>query len=150
MKKLLNYVAGVVGGLVVAFAIFLMGGGTSLQDNPFGSVAVSSEYTATSTAANTSEGATVTTSRILKSGPGALGQVTITGANTGSMHFYNATTSATSGASGRAPGIATSTILLASIPASAAAGTYTFDAQYNYGLYVVITGLAPTSTVTFR
>lgn len=140
MKDLLKYVA----SALVAVGIFLIGQGTAIQ-NGVGSVAVSSEYIATSTAPNSVLGATVSTSRLLKSGPGALGQVTITGANTGVVNFYNATTS---NASERVT--ATSTILLASIPASAAAGTYVFDATFSDGLFIDITGSAPTSTVTFR
>jgi hypothetical protein len=142
MKQLLTALA----GAVIAVGIFLVGQGTTLQNN-FGSVAVSNEYIATSTAPDAVYGATISTSRRIKNGAGALGQVTITGAGAGLVNFYNATTSNVNLRTGNTP---TSTILIASIPLSAAAGTYVFDAQFTRGLYIDITGTAPTSTVTYR
>lgn len=105
-----------------------------------------SDYLATSTAANNSAGA-FTTSRTLKAGFGSFGSYIITGANTGTVNFYNATTSDVNKRTGQK---ATSTILIASFPASTAAGTYVFDAAFTDGLYLEITGSAPTSTVTYR
>ncbi len=107
-----------------------------------------SDYSATTTAANTVYGA-FTSSRLIKTGFGSFGSVVITGANTATINIYNATTS---DITKRAASMASSTILLASIPGSAAAGTYTFDVGYTIGLYVDIASAlnAPTSTITYR
>ena len=113
----------------------------------FGSVSVTDEYIATSTATNSVYGA-FTTGRLIKPGQGTLGSVVITGANTGIVNFYNATTSNVLKRTNNTP---TSTILMASIPASAAAGTYTIDGLYTDGLLVVLeSGNMPTTTITYR
>lgn len=106
------------------------------------------EYQATSTAPSSAYGATVTASTRIKAGYGALGSVIILGANTGVVNIYNATTSNVLARTGQK---ATSTILIASIPASAAAGTYTFDAEVTDGIYLdLVSGNMPTSTITYR
>lgn len=81
---------------------------------------------------------------VLKSTPGMLGSVVITGAAAGVLNFYDATTT---NASLRTKS-ATTTVV--TIPASAATGTYTFDAVFNYGLIYEVTGTVPTSTVTWK
>jgi len=104
-----------------------------------------SDYTATSTASNGLYGA-FTGDQLVKTGHGTLGSVVITGANTGIVNFYNATTS---DATKRVT--ASSTILIASFPASTVAGTYTFDASFTDGLLVELeSGLIPTSTINYR
>lgn len=117
------------------------------RDTPtLGSVERANEYFATSTAGSAAFGA-FTSGRLIKSDQGALGSVVITGANTGVVNFYNATTTNVSLRGNKA----TSTILIASIPASLAAGTYTFDAVYTDGLYIdIVSGTAPTTTITYR
>ncbi len=105
-----------------------------------------SDYIATSTAANGSAGA-FTSSRALKFNTGSFGSYVITGANTGIVNFYDATTT---NVLLRTNNTATSSILLASFPASATVGTYVIDAALKYGLYVEITGSAPTSTISYR
>lgn len=119
---------------------------TGVKTSPIlGSVSVGNDYVATSTAANSVYGA-VTANRLVRTGPGTLGSVIITGANTGIINFYNATTTVLTQRA-----TATSTILLASIPASAAAGTYTFDVQFSDGLFIeLVSGIMPTSTITYR
>lgn len=113
-----------------------------------GSVVQGSEYSATSTAPSSAYGATITGSALVKNGPGQLGQITITGAGTGVVNIYNATTTNVSARLGQ---VATSSILLASFPASTAAGTYIFDVPFTYGLYVdVVSGAIPTSTISYR
>lgn len=114
--------------------------------NADASTFIGMEYLATSTSATTVYGA-FSTSRVIVSGPAAFGSVIITGANTGTLNFYNATTS---NVLARTNNTATSTILIASFPASVAAGTYTFDAQVTDGLYIDIIGSAATSTITYR
>src|SRR3990167_464919 len=89
------------------------------------------EYTATSTASNTMYGASITGDALIKTGYGSLGSVVITGAATGIWNIYNATTSNILARTGN---VATSSILLASFPASLAAGTYVFDVTYTTGL----------------
>lgn len=129
-----------VAALVIAF--------TFSSNTAHGSVQFGNDYLATSTSSNGAYGGTVTGSRLLRNGVGTLGSVVITGANTGIINLYNATTS---DITQRAANRATSTILIASFPASATAGTYTFDVQFTDGLfYDVIGGVAPTSTVTYR
>ncbi len=114
----------------------------------YGSVPITDEYMSTSTAANSAYGATVTGAKVIKYGPGAFGSYIITGANTGIINFYDATTSNVNARTGQK---ATSTILLASFPASTVAGTYTFDAALTAGLYVdVVSGIMATGTVTYR
>ena len=121
---------------ITALALFLR---SPMQGQA--SVAVSNEYYATTTYA-----ADPFPEKILLNGNGTLGSVVITGANTGRTFIYNATTS---NVTQRAPGDATSTILIAEFPASAAVGTYTFDVAVK-GLLLVSTGAEATSTITYR
>lgn len=139
--------------IVLAIAMFVSAIVFSLQhtEYAFGSIETGQEYFATSTAASSMYGGFTAGERRLKEGSGSLGSVVITGATTGIVNFYNATTSKTSGTAGRSPSIATSTILIASLPASLAAGTYVFDASFNYGLLMVLdSGTVPTTTITYR
>lgn len=113
-----------------------------------GSVEVSNEYQATTTGQTAD--LSITASKLITNATrqrGALGSVVITGANTGFVWIYDATTT---NATLRAPSAGTSTILIASFPPSTAVGTYTFDAEYTNGLLVEISGIAPTTTVSFR
>jgi hypothetical protein len=107
------------------------------------------EYQATSTAPSNVYGATIATGdTVIRKGSGSLASVIITGANTGIINFYDATTSNVNLRTGQ---VATSTILLASLPASIAAGTYIFDVVYSRGLLVsLVSGTIPTSTITYR
>lgn len=134
----------------IATAVFIgliLGAMWFTPQKSLGSVFVTSEYYATSTAANTTVGS-FTSSRIIKAGAGAvLGSLVITGANTGRMNFYDATTTDVNLRTGNP---ATSTILIASFPPNAAAGTYTFDITTKQGLYLDIIGVAATSTITYR
>ena len=121
---LLVLVLGAIGGALLLFL-------PTRNDAPFGSVAVSNDYRATTTAASTLFGATISDSRLIRSGYGSLGSVVITGATAGVVNIYDATTT---DALQRAGNKATSSIQIATLPASLAAGTYVFDAQYNDGL----------------
>lgn len=89
-------------------------------------------------------GAALTNLTVLKSSSGILGSVVITGAGAGTLNLYDATTT-NKNLRTRA---ATTTLL--SIPASAEAGTYTFDIIFNDGLIYEISGTAPTSTITWK
>lgn len=147
MTHLLNYktilsVAAL--GLAVAFLLAVIQG----PREAIGSARPGDEYMATSTAGSTAYGATVTSGRMIKRGAGVLGTVVITGANTGVVNFYDATTTNVSLRTGNK---ATSTILIASFPASAAAGTYVFDDGVNDGIYIdLVSGTMPTTTVLYR
>lgn len=106
-----------------------------------------SDYIATSTSSNGAYGA-ISAGELIRRSSGSFGSIIITGANTGVLNIYNATTTNVNLRTGNTP---TSTILLASIPANTVAGTYTFDAQYTVGLYLdLVSGVMPTSTITYR
>lgn len=114
----------------------------------FGGVTQGNEYNATSTAANSLLGGQTLSINVLKTGQGSLGSVVITGADTGVLNFYNATTTNVNLRTGQK---ATTTILIASFPASTAAGTYVFDAVFTDGLlYSLFSGSMPTTTVMWR
>lgn len=134
-------------GVLALFSVFVYF--VSIQpESARGSIIQGFEYNSTSTAANSLYGAQTASEVLLKTGAGSLAQVTITGANTGVLNFYNATTSNVNLRTGNTP---TSTILIASFPASAAAETYIFDAQFTTGLiYVLEDGNLPTTTIMWR
>lgn len=143
MSRTLSLAISVVVFAACAIAFILFG----YSNQTFASVSVTDEYMATSSAANGVNGA-FTTGRLIDEGQGTFGSYVITGANTGVVHFYDATTT---DVTKRASNKATSTILIASFPASTAAGTYTFDVKYTAGLYMDLpSGSMPTSTVTYR
>ncbi len=85
--------------------------------------------------------------QLIQSGAGTLGSIVITGAAAGTINIYDATTSDITKRTGN---VATSSILVASMPVSAAAGTYTFDELLTNGLYVSVIGTMPTTTITSR
>lgn len=148
MNPLLATLGGVLAGLALLLTSLL--GQTVNPTTPetvFGGVTVGNEYRATSTAASATYGAW-TTGRLVKTGTGSLGTIIITGANTGVINVYDATTTSVLK---RATSKATSTILVASFPASTAAGNYVFDVEIKDGLYIdLVSGLMPTTTITYR
>ena len=125
-----------LGGLLIGAFVFR-------AQNAVGSVAVSNEYHATTTGAFQGMSAI----SVIKEGNGAFGSVVITSTNTGSMTFYDATTTNITKRTGN---VATSSILLAEFQASPTVGTYTFDVNFDAGLLLVVQANRPTSTVTFR
>ena len=139
MNKILLSVSVVV---IIVLAVLLVGTGMQNNQPTLGSVDYGGEYQGTTT--STGRFPTTVT---LKTGNGALGSVVITGAAAGVINIYDATTSNVLARTGNTP---TSTIYLASIPASAAAGTYTFDRVFFTGLVVDIAGTMPTTTITYR
>lgn len=137
---------GIAGFALLALAVFLIVGQARQS---FGStIAESSDYKATSTAPSAFYGAT-TGGFLVKTGYGSFGSVNITGANTGALTFYDATTTNILKRTGNT---ATSSILLASLPPSLAAGTYIFDIGYTTGLLMVLEpgGNMPTTTLSYR
>lgn len=131
--------------LIAVLALLLVGVlafvGFRSPNAALGSVETGEEYLATTTFAQS------TAIRTLKTGFGALGQVVITGDNTGTITIYNATTSDVSQRTGQK---ASSTIIIADFPASSPEGTYTFDAGFTDGLLVVTSGAPATSTILYR
>ena len=128
-------VAILIVGLLVTF-------GLSRRDNSrgLGSVTQANEYNATST--NSHDGVALPTLTVIKAGGGALGSVVITGAAAGVINIYDATSTMTN--------TDWATATLATIPASTAAGTYTYDIVFHKGLMYELVGVAPTSTITWR
>ena len=139
MKNFLTILGGaVLAGILVALILYP---GSPIQN--LGSVGLGGEYFSTTTGGNMFN----TPSRLLINGPGALGSVVITGANTGIVHFYDATTTNYALRTGQR---ATTSIYIGSLPTNLAAGTYTFDVNVVNGLYMDWTGNLPTSTVTWH
>ena len=127
----------IVIALVVAGVYFF---NLKSDDQTFQGVTVGNEYTATSTPSdmNLADG-------LIREGWGTLGSVIITEAGTAEYWLLNATNSLAN------TDVATSTVLLGIVPASLAAGTYTFDVIYTDGLYLdVITAGTGTSTISHR
>lgn len=114
------------------------------EQDSLGSVSVSSEYHATTTGETTQNSSL--TEKLLKGGPGVLGQVTLTGAQTGRIFLYNATTSDNE----LRADVSTTTLLIAFIEESQVEGTYIFDAQFISGLLLITEGTQPTTTITYR
>ncbi len=134
---------GITVGIILG--ILLIAGWISQQTRvSVGSVTPGGGYIGTTT--QSTAGLTQTENSILTTG-GMLGSVVITGVTTGTISIYDATTSDITKRTG---GLASSSILLAAFPASATAGTYTFDRNFYTGLYVSITGIVPTTTITYR
>lgn len=109
-----------------------------------GGVSLGNEYRSTSTFYLNSA------DRLIVSGPGALGSVVITEANTAEMDLFDVTTT---NQNLRAATITSSSAWIAHFGASATAGTYVFDSSFYYGLYLDVGGTAatnPTSTLTYR
>lgn len=126
--------------LAISFTVFALVLISRPQAIPFSGVNYGSEMQSTTTR---NFAGTALTTRVLKAEPGALGSITITGANTGIIRIYDQDTL---GAHAAYP-----TTTLAEIPASTAAGTYVFDVIATRGIvYEVVSGLAPTSTISYR
>lgn len=132
---------------IIVLALLIVGGslGLFLRGDTIiqtGSVLRTGEYQATTTG----DLITFPASYLFSDTSATLGSVVITGANTGRMTFYNATTTNTTLRANKA----TTTLIIADIPASTAAGTYTFDIIAPDGLLIETTGSLPTSTITWR
>ena len=140
MKQSIQIISYIAVGVATAFLslYFLIP-----QFQVFSSVSVTDEYMATTTGESSAADSIFT----LRDGQATLGSVVITGAATGWMEIYDATTT---NISLRDASQSTSTILIAHIPVSAAAGTYTFDVLAKRGLTVYIEGTQPTTTITWR
>ena len=110
------------------------------ESQVLGSVTQGNEYFSTTTRNHL--GTELTNLKVLKTNSGSFGSVIITGAGTGVMNFYDATSTVTN--------TEWATTTLASFPASTAAGTYTFDVVFSKGLLFEEVGSVATSTITWR
>jgi hypothetical protein len=127
---------------VVAALTIIVFSGSTFQTH--GSVEESNEYFATTTGSLQTPA-----ERTIKTGPGALGSVVLTGAMPGNIMFYNATTSNVLLRTGQKP---TTTITIAEVAGSAEENTYTYDVAFTDGLLMITSAVptAPTSTITWR
>lgn len=134
-KQFTTLVVGLI--LLLALVLVFLPKGRDL-----GSVTVGNEYYATSSAPWTGAASSHTIDR----GWGTLGSVVVTKA--GDMEFYLLDATNTPEL---VDAYATTSDALVYIPASLAAGTYTFDINYTDGLYFyLISGGTGTSTITWR
>lgn len=107
-----------------------------------GSVIRGSEYQSTTTSSNSPFQVPAN----LKTGPGALGQITIPGSGTGYIVLIDATTTDIT----QRNFVATSSILLASFGPTLTAGTYVFDTIFVNGLSMWSSGSYSTTTITWH
>ena len=125
MKKYLGIIA--VALLIVAGSVFL-----SRETSVNASVSQGGEYTATTT---------VTSGTNYVNGVGSFGSVIITGPYATGFSLYDATSTQATSTSN----------LIATFPASAPAGTYTFDVRVINGLKMSNASTTnPTMTITYR
>jgi hypothetical protein len=133
--------------LVLAGLYFI----TSTSHRALGSVTDGNNYYSTSTADTLNSTLAQTSFRgttvLLKSGGGALAQVTVASTTIGKIAFYNGTT--TNATLRNNAVFPTSTIAV--IGASPTAGTYTYDAVFGVGLIVETTAdFNGSYTITYR
>lgn len=134
---------------IVLAVVFVIGGVLGIgalatrQPVAVASIPIGSSYNSTTTYSGFGN-LSLANHAILKATQGTFGSVIITGANTGTMTIYDATTS------NALIRTNTATTTLAVFPASIAAGTYTFDSNFFYGLMVDYSGAVATSTITSR
>lgn len=147
MSKSEKYLVGL--GLVIVIAVINIAVRISPQGNPLrtGSVVQGSEYQATTTDATWTTNVPV----LIKTGGGALGQVTITTAGTGALTLYDATSTNINNRKGGSLSEATTSITLAKFGITTGLGTFTFDRVFFNGLIVEYIGTnAASSTITWR
>ena len=138
MKAILA-IGGIIMLLMVGVIGWEMGVLTTEKSQTVGSVGIGGEY-------HYSNAVPGSVSSVIKSTPGTVGSLVITGTG-GAVTIYNATTT---NANLRATAATTSLPIIADFPASTAVGTYTLDAIASYGILEVITGTSGTSTLTWR
>ena len=134
---------GIVGAVFILITALVGYNLNQPEEQSLGSVERASEYHATSTYSGMPWA-----DILLKTGAGVLGSYVVLGADTTQFDILNATTTDVNKRTGNK---ATSSIIIASIPSSAAAGVYTFDSIFTDGLYIdVKTAGVGTTTLTFR
>lgn len=144
LEKLIDWI--VMIALLVAIGIYINSqfDFTSLEEEKVGSIITGQDYNATTTPFDTGW-----TSGQIKKGSGSLGSVIVTSA--GDVHYMLLDATSTVATNRPTARQATSSVLIADIPASLAAGTYIFDVEFIDGLLLnVVSGSNGTTTVTFR
>ena len=137
LKETINYGLSIAILIAVIVSIF---GLNQPKQIAVGSAIMGQDYNSTTTPSSWQLKPTV-----IKTGPGALAQVTITGTSTGTMYFYDATTTDKTKRTGN-----TATTTIAQFPNLNTQGTYTFDVTFNDGLILEIIGSGATSTISWR
>ena len=144
MEKLLNKIAWYL--LLTLIMVVVIGVGVYTKGNvkvdvPFGGSA-GEPYNATTTPKGS-----VFSDALLKTGQGTFGGIVVTLAGTQVIDMYDATTTDIT----QRGNIATSSILLLTIPASLVAGDYHFDTLFTNGLFMEISsGTTGSSTIMWR
>lgn len=140
--------------VLVGFLALVLGGFLAVQFNlplpVFGSTQVGSEYIATSTSIGFNNYSVIRGTSIESSptsSPMVLGSIIITTPGTSGMCFHDATSTRTN--------FEWATTTIACFPASAAAGTFVFDAVVQKGILVEFTNLSgatskASTTITYR
>lgn len=139
-----------IAGILAAIAILIPKIEVAPQNQALGSVTGGNEYYSTTTSANISPYDIQNKVKLLRNGPGTVGSVILTGIGIAEFELYDATTS---NQLLRASTMSSSTILVASFPRAAPAGTYTFDIALRNGLLLATTTKAEvmgTTTITWR
>ena len=140
MQKVNNIIIQLLGLVLIAvLAVWYLSNAVPVQ----GSATFGNDYNATTTVRTTGV-ANLKNLQVLKLGYGSLGSVVITGAGTGTMYLYDATSTT------NAINTEWATTTLAIIPASSVANTYVFDVSFSKGLLIEYAGAIATSTITFR
>lgn len=133
-------------GTALACLLLIVGLYFQKTEQVEGSAMQGQDYMATSTRGF--NGVAQTNLTVIKSGSGSLNRITVTGADTAVVYLWDATTT---NANLRAASMASTSIFLASLPASLVAGTYEFDVEFKNGLlYQIASGSAATSTIIYR
>ena len=141
--------AGLTTVLISLIAMLSLQGAPTPPGNVFGGVTVGNEYNSTTTAAIAIKPKIIYLTGTTTQKTGSLGSIIQTAAGTAgtNIDLYDATTTSVLL---RSTSMATSSILLASLPNNAAAGTYIFDLVYKVGLIAVIETGSGTTTITWR
>jgi len=137
-NKLLTVSIFVLSFSLIASALIYLG---KPIGNVFAGVPIGNDYIATTTRSITGAN-NFSNLAVLDSDAGAVGEITIFGANTGTIVLYDATSTVTN--------TQWATTTIAQIPVSLAAGTYTLNARYTKGLLIEFSGNMPTSTISYR
>ena len=145
MEKLLNKIAWYSLLTLIMVVVICVGVYTKTDvkvDVPLGGSA-GEPYNATTTP----QGAVFVDS-LIRTGQGTFGGLLVTLAGTNVYNIFDATTTNVNLRTGNK---ATSTIFMATIPASLAAGTYKFDTVFTDGLYLdFVSGTTGSSTILWR
>jgi len=127
--------------IVVVISIIVYPKGERKEEAQFGSVGITGEYRYTTNLATTNK------AFLLKYGRGTLGSIVISTLGTGNVVLYDASSTIPNLRTIKAT---TSLPVIATIGASQAAGTYTYDVSFYNGLIAVFNGAQGTSTITYR